>query len=74
MELKYFTEHLSYYLPPGELKENKDFAEWLRSTPNLSYQFVTEIEYNLPAPRHSHYQDEFAIMRKHIGQYMSSVE
>ena len=37
-------------------------------------QYATEIEYNLPAPRHSHYQEEFSEMRKSITSYLSDLE
>lgn len=55
MELKHFFPHLSYYLPTNELDSNEDLKNWMRNTPDLSYQYATEIEYNLPAPRHQHY-------------------
>tara|TARA_B110000285_G_C15128237_1_gene621751 strand:+ start:1023 stop:1172 length:150 start_codon:yes stop_codon:yes gene_type:complete len=35
MERKYFFEHLSYFLPPGELHENNEFKQWLRNTKDL---------------------------------------
>ena len=64
MEIKHFFPLISYYLPTQELVDNNDLKNWMRNTPNLSYQYVSEIEYNLPAPRHQHYQDEFNEMRR----------
>ena len=37
-------------------------------------QYATEIEYNLPAPRQAHYQNEFREMRKSITQHLQAVE
>jgi len=74
MEYEHFFLLLSHYLPPGELRNNQDFTLWLRDTPNLVDQYATEIEYTLPAPRHSHYQEEFLIMRQHISKYLGEVE
>ena len=59
LEYSTFFKLLSYYLPNGQLRNNQHFVEWLRSTPDLPDQFATEIEYNLPKPRESHYQDDF---------------
>ena len=55
MEYDHFFRLLSYYLPTEELSGNENFVHWIRDTPNLADQYATEIEYNLPAPRHSHY-------------------
>jgi hypothetical protein len=52
MELKHFYPLMSLYLPAEELVANINLRNWMQNTPNLTNQFVSEIEYNLPAPRH----------------------
>ena len=66
MEYDHFFRLLSYYLPVEQLRQNIFFVNWLRTTPNLADQYATEIEYTLPYPRQSHYQDEFKEMRRTI--------
>lgn len=70
MEYDHFFRLLSYYLPSQELRDNADFVNWLRNTPKLADQFATELEYNLPQPRQSHYQAEFILMRRSITTYL----
>lgn len=74
MEYEHFFPLLSFFLPLDELRQNPDFVSWLRSTPNLADQFATEIEYNLPAPRQAHYQEEFREMRRSITTYLQELE
>lgn len=66
LEYDTFFQLLSYYLPGGELRNSEEFTQWLRTTPNLPDQYATELEYNLPKPRESHYQDDFRVMRRKI--------
>lgn len=74
MEYDHFFRLLSYYLPHDDLRLNKEFVNWLRDTPNLTDQYASEIMYNLPAPRESHYQEEFREMRRKITDYLTQVE
>ena len=74
LEYDQFFPLLSYYLPSEELQQNSNFVSWLRNTPLLADQYASCIEYNLPKPRHSHYQDEFKVMRNQITQYLTELE
>jgi len=58
LEYDTFFRLMSYYLP-STLRDNTDFANWLRNTKDLPDQYATEILYNLPKPRESHYQNDF---------------
>jgi hypothetical protein len=74
LEYDTFFKLLSYYLPDGPLRNNLHFVNWLRDTPGLPDEFATELEYNLPKPRESHYQDDFNQMRRKITTYLQEVE
>lgn len=48
LELSTFFKLLSYYLPDEKMKQNADFVNWMRNTPSLSEQYISEILYILP--------------------------
>lgn len=74
IEYEHFFPMLSYYLPHEDMRRNEDFVLWMRNTPNLADQYASELMYNLPAPRESHYQEEFREMRRKITRYLTEVE
>ena len=73
LEYDTFFRLISYYLP-SPLNTNEHFVQWLRNTEGLSDQFATEILYNLPKPRESHYQHDFFKVRRIIATYLYDLE
>ena len=74
LELSSFFKLLSYYAPSEKMKTNADFINWMRYTPNLSEQYISELMYILPQPRQSFYQDQFSEMRKVITSKLLMLE